>query len=133
MAGATYVLDKTYKIVNASGVAKYLAVVPTANDGECDLPAAASDYSYGITQEAQATQNENVTVRKYGITRATAAAAIVPGAPCEVAGSSGKLQTADLTATGIHKILGYAESNAAGDGDIFFLFLSPNSCGKTAA
>lgn len=132
MAGATYVLDKTYKIVNASGVGQYVAVVPTANSGECDLPANASDPSWGITQEAQATQNENVSVRVYGISRFKAKGVVAPGDPLEIATSAGDLQKADLTASGIHFIVGYSESKLA-DGEIGFCRLSLNQCGKTAA
>ena len=64
MAGATYVLDKTYKVTESAGVTKYRAVIPGTNDGECKLPTAANQVSCGITQEAQAKQNENVTLRK---------------------------------------------------------------------
>jgi len=130
MAGATYVLDKTYKITSPAGVGKYLAVVPGANDGDCQLPSAASQISYGITQEAQTTQSENVIVRKYGISRATANGAINKGDYVEVAGSSGYLQTANLTtlpaSPTLHNILGIAESSATAQGQIFFVFLSPN-------
>ena len=76
MAGATYVLDKTYKVTNAGGVTQYRAVVPGSNDGECKLPTAANQLAWGITQEAQSNQNENVGVRKYGISRAYAAETI---------------------------------------------------------
>ena len=72
MAGATYVLDKTYRITSAGGVGKYLAVVTGTNDGDCQLPASASQLAYGLTQESQPNQNENVIVRKYGISRAVA-------------------------------------------------------------
>ena len=130
MAGATYVLDKTYKITNAAGVGRYLAVVPGTNDGECQLPTGANQLSYGITQEAQPAQNENVIVRKYGITRAVANSAINKGDYVEVAGTTGNLQTANLTtlpATAtLHHVLGIAESSASALGQIFFVFLSPN-------
>lgn len=130
MAGATYVLDKTYKVTNAAGVGRYLAVVPGTNDGDCQLPTGANQFSYGITQEAQPTQNENVIVRKYGITRAVANSAINKGDYLEVAGTTGNLRSADLatipgTST-VHHILGIAESSASGSGQIIFVFLSPN-------
>lgn len=131
MAGPTYVLDKTYKIVNASGVGQYVAVVPTANSGECDLPAAASDPCFGITQEAQANQNENVSVRKYGLSYFKAKGAVSPGDPLEIATAAGDLQKADLTASAVHFIVGYAEDKVA-DGKIGTMFMSIGQCGKTA-
>jgi len=129
MAGATYVLDKTYKITAAAGVGRYLAVCIGTNDGDCTLPTVASQLSYGLTQEAQPTQNENVIVRKYGISRAVANSAINKGDYVEVAGSSGNLQTANLTTlpgtATLHNVLGIAESSATALGQIFFVFLSP--------
>lgn len=122
MAGATYVLDKTYKIVNAAGVGQFVAVVPNANSGECDLPAAAGNFSYGITQESQTNQNENVTVRKYGISRFKAKGAVAPGDPLEVATAAGDLQKCVTT---LHHILGYSES-ALADGEIGFMFIAPH-------
>jgi hypothetical protein len=129
MAGATYVLDKTYKVIEAAGVGKYRAIVPGTNDGECKLPTAANQLSQGITQEAQSKQNQNVTVRKYGISRAYAKGTITRGDYLEIGDSTGALRKADLaTAPGaatLHNVLGIAESSAA-DGEIFFVFLSPN-------
>ncbi len=128
MAGATYVLDKTYKVTEAAGVGKYRAVVPGTNDGECKLPTAANQLSFGITQEAQAKQNENVTVRKYGISRAYAKNAVTKGDYVELGDTAGALRKADLStvpgAATLHHVLGIAETSAA-DGEIFFVFLSP--------
>lgn len=129
MAGATYVLDKTYKVITSGGVTKYRAVVPGTNDGECKLPTAANQLSLGITQEAQPGQNENVAVRKYGISRAFASGVITKGDYVEVGASDGSLSKADLAtvpgAATLHHVLGVAESSAA-NGEIFFVFLSPN-------
>lgn len=131
MAGATYVLDKTYKITSVGGVGKYLAVVPGTNDGDCQLPTAANQVSYGLTQESQPTQNENVIVRKYGISRAVANSAINKGDYVEVAGTTGNLQKANLTtvpaSATVHNVLGIAESSATALGQIFFVFLSPHA------
>jgi len=129
MAGATYVLDKTYKVTEAAGITKWRAVIPGTNDGECKLPTAANQLSLGITQEAQAKQNQNVAVRKYGISRAYAKGAVTKGDYVEVGDTTGALRKADLaTAPGaatLHHVLGIAETSAA-DGEIFFVFLSPN-------
>lgn len=128
MAGATYVLDKTYKVTNAGGVTEYRAVVPGTNDGECQLPTAPNQLTWGITQEDQPNQNENVSVRKYGISRAYAASVITKGEYVEVADATGALQAADLTtvpaAATLHNIVGVAESSANA-GEVFFVFLSP--------
>jgi hypothetical protein len=129
MAGATYVLDKTYKCITSGGVTQYRAVVPGTNDGECDLPSGANQLSLGITQEAQPNQNENAAVRKYGISRAYATGTITKGDYVEVGANDGSLRKADLatvpgTAT-LHHVLGVAETSAVA-GEIFFVFLSPN-------
>lgn len=130
MAGATYVLDKTYQITSTGGVGTYLAVVPGANDGQCQLPTASSQLCFGITQESQPNQNENVVVRKYGISRAYANGVVNKGDYVEIAGTNGYLQTANLTtlpATAtLHNIVGIAESSTTAAGQIFFVFLSPN-------
>jgi len=132
MAGATYVLDKTYRITSTNGVGRYLAVGIGTSDGDCALPSQASQLAYGITQEAQPNQNENVIVRKYGISRAYANGAINKGDYVEVAGSNGYLQTANLTtppsSPTLHNIVGIAESSASQAGQIFFVFLSPAPC-----
>ena len=128
MAGATYVLDKTYKVVEAAGISKYRAVIPATNDGECKLPTAANQFSYGIAQESESKQYAGVTVRKYGISRAYAKGAVAKGDYVEVGDATGALRKADLaTVPGsatLHHILGVAESSAT-DGGIFFVFLSP--------
>jgi len=128
MAGATYVLDKTYKVVEAAGIAKFRAVVPGTNDGECKLPTAANQLSFGIAQETQSKQNENVVVRKYGISRAYAKGTVTKGDYLEVGDTAGGLRKADLAtvpgAATLHHILGIAETSA-NDGEICFVFLSP--------
>jgi len=129
MAGATYVLDKTYKVTEAAGITKWRAVIPGTNDGECKLPTAANQLSLGITQESQAKQNQNVAARKYGISRAYAKGAITKGDYVEVGDTSGALRKADLStvpgSATLHHVLGIAETSAA-DGEILFVFLSPN-------
>ena len=130
MAGATYVLDKTYKVTESAGVTKYRAVIPGTNDGECKLPTAANLLSCGITQEAQSKVNENVTLRKYGISRAYAEGSVTKGDYVEVGATDGSLRKADLTtapgAATLHNIVGIAETSA-GDGEVFCVFLSPSA------
>jgi len=128
VAGATYVLDKTYKITSAGGVTQYRAVAPGTNDGECQLPTGANQLAWGITQEDQPNQNENVSVRKYGISRAYAASDISKGEYVEVADATGALQAADLStvpgSATLHHVVGVAESSATA-GEVLFVFLSP--------
>ena len=129
MAGATYVLDKTYKIVSASGVTEYTALVAGPADGQVQLPTAANQLVMGIAQENQPNQNENVVVRKYGISRAVAAGAITAGQYVEVANTLGQLQQSNLTSVPatatLHNIVGIAESSTTQAGEVFFVFLSP--------
>ena len=92
------------------------------------MPTGANQLAWGITQEDQPNQNENVSVRKYGISRAYAASAITKGEYVEVADSTGALQAADLTtvpgSATVHNIVGVAESSANA-GEVLFVFLSP--------
>jgi phage tail sheath gpL-like len=127
MAGPTYILDKTYRETDAAGVGVYCAVVQGTSDGDCKLPTAANQYAVGITQEAQPKQNENVQVRKAGISRAIAHGAISAGQPVEIASSAGDLQAASLSGSGstLHHVVGFAESSATNAGDYLFVFLCP--------
>lgn len=122
MAGASYVLDKTYKETDSAGVTRFRAVIPGTNDGECKLPTTDAQFALGITQENQANQNENVAVRKDGISRFYANGNIAVGDPLEVKGTDGRLQKATLTAgsAAVHYILGTSESTLA-DGEEGFI------------
>jgi len=128
MAGATYVLDKTYRVTEPAGIGKYRAVIAGTSDNDVKLPTAANQLARGITQEAQSKLNANVTVRKYGISRAYASGTITKGDYVEIGASDGALRKADLTtvpaSATLHHILGMAETSAA-SGEIFFVFLSP--------
>lgn len=130
MAGATYVLDKTYTVDTAAGLTIYTAVAPGSADGHCALPTGANQVCMGITQENQPAQGENVVVRKYGISRATAAAALAAGDYVEIANAEGQLQKSDVTTVPgtatLHNVVGIAESSATQAGDIFFVFLLPS-------
>ncbi len=130
MAGATYVLDKTYSIDSAGGVNTFTAVAAGSADGHCALPSGANKVCLGITQENQTTQGENVVVRKYGISRAVAAGAIAAGDYVEIANAQGQLQASDLTTVPgtatLHNVVGIAESSATQAGDVFFVFLLPS-------
>ena len=60
MAGATYVLDKTYKITTSGGVGKYRAVVPGSND----LLAAEVDFAL---REEMAVRVEDFILGRSGL------------------------------------------------------------------
>ena len=68
-------------------------------------------------------------MRKYGISRAYAKGNVTKGDYVEVGGTDGTLRKADLTtvpgAATLHHVLGIAETSA-GDGEVFFVFLSPS-------
>ena len=70
-----------------------------------------------------------MAVRKYGISRAYAKGTVTQGDYVEVGDSTGALRKADLStvpgAATLHNVLGVAESSAD-DGEVFFVFLSPN-------
>lgn len=130
---------RTYKIEDSGGVAKYLAVVVGAAEGGVKKPAAAdAGKCVGITQEAQATQNKSVRVKRSGYSFATASAAIAFGDAVGIAGTTGKLksvQTDMAAAPGTAKVVnvvGYAETAAGADGDLFEIFVQPFTV-KTAA
>jgi len=129
MPGATYVLDKTYRVTEAAGISKYRAVIAGTADTDVKLPTAANQVSRGITQEAQPKVNANVAVRKYGISRAYAKGIVTKGDYVEIGDATGALRKADLTtvpgAATLHHVLGIAETSAA-DGEIFFVFFSPS-------
>jgi hypothetical protein len=134
MAGATYVLDKTYKCKTAGGIGRFRAVTKGSNDGEVLLPSAANAVCMGITQEAVTATDRNISVRKYGITRAVAGGTIAAGDWLEIADNTGALRTATLTAGAytVHNIVGQAEA-AAVSGDIFPVFLTPGPCVQAAS
>lgn len=101
---SNYVLDKSYRIANASGVGAGIVVVATANNDECDLPSAANAASVlGITTHVQTRQGRFVGVRRLGIAIAQAAGIIAKGARVCVADNTGRLaQTKNPTfSTGV--------------------------------
>lgn len=120
-----YILDKAYKIADATGVSAARVVVQGTNAGECKLPAAANAGAIlGATVHSQSLQNQNVAVRKAGIARMTAAAAISLGDAVAIADTDGKVQAIpDGTGTQ-YNCVGFAETAASADGDIVEVFIS---------
>lgn len=130
---------RSYKITDAAGVGKFLAVIRGTNAGEAKKPTAADEAGcVGITQEEQATQNRSVAVMTEGFTFAVAKSAIGYGDAVGIAGTDGKLksvQTAMLAAPGtpaVVNVVGYAETPAANENDIFVLRIAIFTV-KTAA
>ncbi len=92
---SNYVLDKSYRVANANGIGAGLAVVRTANVGECDLPAGANAAAVlGITTHSQTRQNSYIGVRRLGIVSAVAAGAIAAGAEVVAADDIGRITQA---------------------------------------
>lgn len=122
---SSYILDKAYAIDEANGVGAYRAVVQGTDAGECKLPGAANAGAIlGVTVHSQSRQGANVAVRKAGIARVAAAAAIGVGAPVNIAGATGKVKAIDETTGTKVQCLGFAETAAGADGDVIEVFLS---------
>lgn len=89
---SNYVLDKSYRVAGANGVAAGIAVVATTNNDECDLPAGANAAKVlGITTHVQTRQGRFVGVRRLGIAVAQTAGVIAKGARVSVADSTGRI------------------------------------------
>lgn len=130
---------RSYKITDAAGVGKYLAVVQGTNAGEVKKPGAAdAGKCKGITQEDQLTQNRSVLVKRSGFSFGVAGGAIAVGDAVGIHGTTGKLKSvqADMAADpGVAKVVnvvGYAETAADADGDIIELHIDIFTV-KTAA
>ncbi len=125
MPGASYILDKSFKIEDAAGVGQFLAVVIGANDGGCKKPAGANASGFvGFTQESQTVQNKAVPVRVQGISRAVAKGSIAYGDRVQIADNTGKVQSCEAAIAAILQnpaalvnVVGRAMATAA-DGDI---------------
>jgi hypothetical protein len=132
MAGQSYVLDKTYTIDDSGGVGQFVAVVQGAAAGGCKKPTGANAGQFlGFTQEAQATQNKGVSVRKLGISWAIAGSAITAGDYVRIAGTTGKVESAQTDAIAapgtakVNYVIGTAETAASTDGDIIQVLIGP--------
>lgn len=130
---------RSYKIMDAAGVGKFLAVVQGTNAGEVKKPTAVNDGKFvGITQEEQATQNKSVNVKRAGFSFAIAGGAIAVGDAVQIHDTDGRLQSCQTdyaAAAGTAKLVycvGFAETAAGADGDIFELRIHPHLV-KTAA
>jgi hypothetical protein len=89
---SNYVLDKSYRIAAANGVGAGLAVVGTANEGECNLPLQANAAGIlGITTHPQTRAGRFVSVRRLGIIPAVAAGPIARGDRVCVADVQGRV------------------------------------------
>jgi len=127
MAGATYVLDKTYKCEVTAGLGKFVAVMKGTADEQVKLPTSAGIACIGITQ-GTAADGKSVAVRKLGISKAIALNAVTRGQYVEIGDTSGRLQAAVLTAgsAAVHHIVGMAETTVTTTGDIFLVLLTNN-------
>lgn len=124
--------DRSYKITDAAGVGKFLAVVQGTNAGECAKPSGAGvGNCIGVTQEDQLTQNRSVRVRSFGRTFGVAAGAIAVGDAVDISANTGKFRSAQTRlaqatagAAEVVNVVGYAETAAGADGDIFEIRLA---------
>ena len=124
---------KTYKIEDAAGVAIHRCVVRGSAEGGVKKPSAEGEGKFvGITQEAQATQYKAVAVKKRGMTFAVAADVIAYGDAVYIGDSGGKVKSCQAAlvdtsqdAAYLTYVIGYAETAAAGDGDIIKVDLMP--------
>lgn len=120
-----YLMDKTYKISTAGGVAAGRVVVAGSASGECAPPGAANAGAIlGVTMHDQLTAGRSVTVRKAGIAEVVAASAISAGAPVNIHGATGKVKPITEAAGTKVNCLGFAENAAAVDGDLVEVFIS---------
>ncbi len=129
----------TYKITDAAGVGKFLAVVQSTNAGEVKKPTGANDPKFiGITQEAQATQNKPVVVKELGRSFVIAGGAIAVGDAVQIHDTDGRVQSCQTdyaAAAGTAKLvycIGFARTAAGADGDIIEIDIHPHLV-KTAA
>lgn len=124
---------RTYKITDAAGVLAHRAVVRGTNDGECKKPTAANVGKFvGITAEAQATQNKPVPVDVDGVVFGVASGAISYGDMVNIADTGGKLASVEATVAlglvnpaAVQYVVGFAETAAAADGDLFKVRICP--------
>lgn len=112
---ANSVLDKGYRVTTA--IAIFRCVMPVTDDWSVKQADSAGAAVLGICQETvDATDGTNakriVNIRLEGVSKAVAGAAIANGAPVMTT-NVGKV----ITATSTNKIVGYARSTAAADGD----------------
>lgn len=115
----------TYKEIDAAGVGANLVVVQGTNEYECKKPTAANEGKIlGVTTEAQTTQNRQVRVMHVGVARITASGAIAVGDTVNIAGSSGKIKTANEAAGTLINSVGQALQAASADGDIIDVLLN---------
>lgn len=125
-------MDRSYKITDAGGVGKFLAVVQGAAAAEVTKPGGAGvGKVVGVTQDDQLTQNRSVRVRSFGRTFGIAAAAIAVGDAVDVNAATGKFRSAQTRlaqatagAAEVVNVVGYAETAAAADNDMFEIRLN---------
>jgi hypothetical protein len=115
---------RSYKITDAGGVDKHLAVVRDGAGAVKKPTGAGVGLCVGFTQEKQATQNRGVRLKVAGYTFAVAAAAITAGDAVDINGTTGKIRSAQtrmnagVGTADIVNVVGYAETAAGADGDI---------------
>lgn len=104
---------------------RYIAVIHKAggNPGLMELPAGANAEVVGLT-EYKTEHGEDGSVVTKGYAKAVAGAAIAIGARVVVNGAAGKLKTDPATSGVVSEIVGFCETTAGADGDVFIVRLA---------
>lgn len=122
---ANYILDKAYQVTDQRGVPAYRVVVHGPEAGQCALPKRDNAGSIlGVTVHAQECRGQNVAVRKAGIARVEAAAAMSLGAPVYASVGGFVAQRLACCEPRDYECLGFAETAAEKAGDIIEVFIS---------
>ena len=114
---------------------QFMAVRKGEAANGCEAPDAQGDRATGIVQHNVTTVGDIATVAVLGESMAIAASAIAQDDYLQIAGSSGKLETANPGADVNAEIVGKAIDAASGDGVIFKMLICPfvmNGPGKAA-
>jgi hypothetical protein len=122
-----YVLDKAYRFVGTGSLGAARVVVAADRPGECRLPIGANVGGVlGITMHSQPSSGRAVAVRKSGIATAVAAGPIPYGAPVVVADATGRVRAITDEQGTRMQVVGFAESECWGDGQMVEVFLAPH-------
>ena len=122
---AIYVMDKSYRISDVGGASYAKVVVADSSTGYCALPSAANAGKIlGVTVTSQTEAGRALSVRKAGTAEVTAAGVINVGDPVNIADNTGRVKAVSEAGGTKVQCLGFAETPAAGAGDIIEVFIS---------
>jgi hypothetical protein len=127
MTGENYPEHCIIRRIAAAAITAHAAVVEGSTDGECDMPGGADVGGIlGIAMHA-AEEGEEVQIAGPGCrAKALVSGAVTRGLWLSIAGASGKLKNATLTAD--IEVLGKCQHTTTTDGDHTVVLVSPFSC-----